>query len=109
MATREQFRADRGIGARETAERASSAAKRATESATPELAPEPVTPEQCLLVQNSWEKVVPMAPHVAELFFDRLFELDPFLEDLFPSDLSKLGSLRPGWRSRANWRFASTG
>jgi len=45
-----------------------------------------------LLVQNSWEKVVPMAPHVAELFFDRLFELDPFLEDLFPSDLSKLGA-----------------
>jgi hemoglobin-like flavoprotein len=97
MATREQFRADRGIGARETvergtAERRSSAEKRATETASPELAPDPVTPEQRWLVQNSWEKVVPMAPHVAELFFDRLFELDPFLEDLFPSDLSKLGA-----------------
>ena len=59
---------------------------------SPELAPEPVTPEQGRLVQSSWEKLVPMAPHVAELFFDRLFELDPFLEDLFPSDLSKLGA-----------------
>lgn len=107
MATREQFRADRGFGARDTAERgsverASSSERRAPASATParvspvgvspELAPELVTPEQGWLVQNSWEKVVPMAPHVAELFFDRLFELDPFLEDLFPSDLSKLGA-----------------
>lgn len=89
MATREQFRADRGIGARETAERGT--LERGS-SAALELAPEPVTPEQRWLVQNSWEKVVPMAPHVAELFFDRLFELDPFLEDLFPSDLSKLGA-----------------
>jgi hemoglobin-like flavoprotein len=92
MATREQFRADRGVGARETAERVSGGDKRATESAAPELAPESVTSEECWLVQASWEKLVPMAPHVAELFFDRLFELDPFLEDLFPSDLSKLGA-----------------
>ena len=97
MATREQFRADRAIGARDTAERGtvergSRAEKRATDTAAPELAPEPVTPEQRALVQSSWAKVVPMAPHVAELFFDRLFELDPFLEDLFPSELSKLGA-----------------
>lgn len=96
MATREQSRADRGIGARDMVERVpaerGSAERRATASAAPELAPEPVTPEQRWLVQNSWEKVIPMAPHVAELFFDRLFELDPFLEDLFPSDLSKQGA-----------------
>jgi hemoglobin-like flavoprotein len=92
MATREQFRADRGIAARETVEWGSSGGKRATESAGPELAPEPLTREQRWLVQSSWEKLAPMAPHVAELFFDRLFELDPFLEDLFPSDLSKLGA-----------------
>lgn len=97
MATREQFRADRWVGDREPVERGNSAGRRATASATPErvspeLAPEPVTPEQGWLVQSSWGKVVPMAPHVAELFFDRLFELDPFLEDLFPSDLSKLGA-----------------
>jgi nitric oxide dioxygenase len=92
MATREQFRADRAIGARETVERGSSAERRATAYASAELAPEPITAEQRWLVQNSWAKVVPMAPHVAELFFDRLYELDPFLEDLFPSDLSKLGA-----------------
>jgi hemoglobin-like flavoprotein len=45
-----------------------------------------------VLLRRSWEKVAPLAPHVADLFFDRLFELDPFLEDLFPSDLSKLGA-----------------
>jgi hemoglobin-like flavoprotein len=29
-----------------------------------------------------------MAIHVADLFYDRLFELDPSLEELFPEDLS---------------------
>lgn len=32
-----------------------------------------------------------MAGQVAELFYDRLFELDPSLEDLFPGDLSGQG------------------
>jgi hemoglobin-like flavoprotein len=53
---------------------------------------EQVTAEQRWLVQASWEKVVPMAPHVAELFYDRLFELNPLLEDCFPSDLSEPGA-----------------
>jgi hemoglobin-like flavoprotein len=30
----------------------------------------------------------PRAIHVADLFYDRLFELDPSLEGLFPEDLS---------------------
>jgi len=33
-----------------------------------------------------------MAPYVAELFYDRLFELDPFLEGLFPANLAELGT-----------------
>jgi hemoglobin-like flavoprotein len=53
---------------------------------------EPVTAGQRWLVQTSWDKVVPMAPHVAELFYDRLFELDPLLEDLFPANLSEQGT-----------------
>lgn len=53
---------------------------------------EQVTAEQRWLIQASWEKVVPMAPHVAELFYDRLFELNPLLEDHFPSDLSEPGA-----------------
>src|SRR3954469_12566664 len=72
MATREQFGAERA-----TSERKTSA----------------LTAEQRWLVQASWEKVEPMAPYVAELFYDRLFELDPLLEDLFPSNLSQQGKL----------------
>jgi hemoglobin-like flavoprotein len=40
-----------------------------------------------LLVRNSWESMRPTASHVADLFHDRLFELDPSLEELFPEDL----------------------
>ena len=31
----------------------------------------------------------PMAIYVADLFYDRLFELDPSFEDLFPEDLAE--------------------
>jgi hemoglobin-like flavoprotein len=53
---------------------------------------EQVTAEQRWLVQASWDKVAPMAPHVAELFYDRLFELNPLLEDHFPADISEAGA-----------------
>ena len=53
---------------------------------------EQVTAEQRWLVQTSWDKVAPMAPHVAELFYDRLFELNPLLEDHFPADISEAGA-----------------
>ncbi len=43
----------------------------------------PLTEEQKNLVQNSWEKVVPIAPTAAELFYARLFELDPAVKPLF--------------------------
>jgi hemoglobin-like flavoprotein len=39
------------------------------------------------LVRQSWELMLPMAVHVADLFFDRLFELDPLLEDLFSENV----------------------
>ena len=52
-----------------------------------------LTAEQRWLVQASWEKVEPMAPYVAELFYDRLFELNPLLEDLFPANLSEQATL----------------
>jgi hemoglobin-like flavoprotein len=60
------------------------------ERATREQVPsEQVSAGQRWLVQSSWEKIAPLAPHVAELFYDRLFELDPLLEDSFPSNLSE--------------------
>ncbi|TWO32742.1 hemin receptor [Seonamhaeicola sediminis] len=38
------------------------------------------------LVQESFEKVKPIAPAAAEIFYGKLFELDPELKPLFPSD-----------------------
>ncbi|GGD03836.1 globin family protein [Hyunsoonleella pacifica] len=37
------------------------------------------------LVQESFEKVKPIAPQAAEIFYAKLFELDPKLKPLFPS------------------------
>ncbi|MFL1011463.1 globin family protein [Flavisericum labens] len=37
------------------------------------------------LVQDSFEKVKPIAPTAAEIFYSKLFELDPKLKPLFPS------------------------
>ncbi len=46
-----------------------------------------MTPEQVSLVQDSFAKVLPIADTAADLFYDRLFELDPALRALFPEDL----------------------
>jgi hemoglobin-like flavoprotein len=35
------------------------------------------------LVQDSWEKVVPIADTAAKLFYNRLFDIDPSLKQLF--------------------------
>jgi hemoglobin-like flavoprotein len=50
-----------------------------------------MTARQEALVLASWAEIQPMAAQVAELFYDRLFELDPSLEPLFPQDLSAQG------------------
>lgn len=50
-----------------------------------------MTPEQVQLVQESWEKVVPIAGQAAALFYGRLFELDPELKPLFKSNIEEQG------------------
>ena len=50
-----------------------------------------MTPEQIQLVQTSWEKVVPISEQAAELFYGRLFQLDPSLERLFSGDMKDQG------------------
>ena len=50
-----------------------------------------MTPEQIALVQASFAQVVPIADTAAALFYRRLFELDPALRLLFPSDLTEQG------------------
>lgn len=41
------------------------------------------------LVQASWMKVLPITDTAADLFYGRLFELDPKLRALFPQDLKE--------------------
>lgn len=50
-----------------------------------------MSPTQIELVQSSWEKVVPIADTAAELFYGRLFELDPSLKPLFTTDIKEQG------------------
>lgn len=49
-----------------------------------------MTPEQKSLVKSSWAKVVPIADTAAELFYARLFEIDPATKHLFDtSDMTE--------------------
>ena len=47
--------------------------------------------EQIKLVQESFEKVVPISDAAATLFYGRLFDLDPALESLFKGDMAEQG------------------
>ena len=42
-----------------------------------------MTPEQKQLVQHNWAMAAPHADAVAQLFYQRLFKLDPAIEQLF--------------------------
>ncbi len=44
------------------------------------------------LVQGTFEKVVPIADKAAEIFYDKLFELDPKLKPLFKGDMKEQGA-----------------
>ena len=50
-----------------------------------------MTPEQIQLVQSSWEKVKPIKEKAAELFYGKLFELNPAFKQLFPNDMVEQG------------------
>lgn len=50
-----------------------------------------MTPEQKTLVQTTWSMVEPISDTAAELFYGRLFELDPDLRPLFKSDMQEQG------------------
>ena len=50
-----------------------------------------MTPQQIELVQSSWEKVVPIRETASDLFYGRLFELDPSLRPLFKTDIETQG------------------
>jgi hemoglobin-like flavoprotein len=46
----------------------------------------PILPEQVAELRRSWQLVAPMAEEAAQLFYARLFELDPSLRTLFHAD-----------------------
>ena len=46
-----------------------------------------MTPEQVFLVQRSWRLAQPVANTVAEIFYARLFALDPAVQALFKNDM----------------------
>jgi len=50
-----------------------------------------VTPQQIELVQASWKQVVPVAETAAQMFYGRLFFLDPSLRALFLGDMREQG------------------
>lgn len=50
-----------------------------------------MSPEEVTLVQTSFGKVVPIREAAAELFYTRLFELDPSLEGHFRGDMEEQG------------------
>lgn len=50
-----------------------------------------MSPEDIALVRDSWQKVLPIREAAAELFYGRLFELDPSLKVLFKGDMAEQG------------------
>jgi hemoglobin-like flavoprotein len=50
-----------------------------------------MNPEQILLIQVSFAKVLPIADTAAALFYGRLFDLDPSLQPLFQGDMREQG------------------
>lgn len=46
-----------------------------------------MTPQQVMLVQDSFAKVRPIADTAADLFYGRLFEIAPQVRPMFPEDM----------------------
>jgi len=49
-----------------------------------------MTPEQITLVQSSFERLGPDLPALTARFYQEVFQRDPSLRPLFPSDLTEL-------------------
>ncbi len=48
-----------------------------------------MTPEQIELVKSTWKMVLPIADTAADLFYGKLFELDPGVRTLFDDDMTR--------------------
>ncbi|MFY0650856.1 MAG: hemin receptor [Cyclobacteriaceae bacterium] len=52
----------------------------------------PFTAKQKELVQSTFAQVVPIKEQAAEIFYNKLFELDPSLKPLFKGDIKEQGA-----------------
>ena len=52
-----------------------------------------MTPKQIDLVQQTFAEIKPIAAAAAELFYSRLFMLDPSLRKMFKGDMAKQGQM----------------
>jgi hemoglobin-like flavoprotein len=59
--------------------------------AKPDADASPVSAEEKRLVQETFAKVEPIADAAAELFYNKLFELDPSVRPLFKTDMRQQG------------------
>ncbi len=50
-----------------------------------------MTPEQIEMVKSSWEQIKPISEQAADMFYGRLFEMDPALKPLFKGDMKAQG------------------
>ena len=50
-----------------------------------------MTPQQIILVQDTWKQVLPIKEKAAELFYGKLFEMDPDVKFLFKGDMAEQG------------------
>jgi hemoglobin-like flavoprotein len=50
-----------------------------------------MTPEQVKAIQESFAKVAPISEQAAELFYGRLFEIEPAVKTLFHGDMKEQG------------------
>ncbi|MEP7155811.1 MAG: globin family protein [Betaproteobacteria bacterium] len=52
-----------------------------------------MSPYQIVLVKQSFERLRPISMVAAEIFYDKLFEIDPSLRSMFKGDMKRQGSM----------------
>ncbi len=52
-----------------------------------------MTPDQVTMVKDTWAQVAPISEQAAELFYGKLFELNPAYKDLFKGDMKNQGKM----------------
>ena len=52
-----------------------------------------MTPEQVTMVKDTWAQVAPISEQAAELFYGKLFELNPDYKALFKGDMKSQGKM----------------